>query len=181
MPLLPKQFNYLATKAGPRVLIEALRWFGVKEAPGPNIDNPAILAWAAFVGASSYYKHDATPWCALFISFVVKMAGFALPNDPLRALSWARFGTAVPAGQAALGDILVMERDGGGHVTMYVGEDTHYYYGLGGNQGDAVCIAAFPKARITHVRRCPWKVSQPDEVRAVHVNAAGVVKAVSES
>lgn len=181
MPALPKQFNYLAGKAGPRVLIEALRWHGMKEAPGPNIDNQAILAWAAFVGASSYYKHDATPWCALFMAFVVKVAGFPLPPDPLRALAWAGFGTAVPRGQAGLGDILVMAREGGGHVTMYVGEDANYYYGLGGNQGDAVCIAAFPKGRITQVRRCPWRSQQPDEVRPIYLNAAGVVKAVSEA
>ncbi|MBF9140866.1 TIGR02594 family protein [Hymenobacter properus] len=181
MATLPKQFNYLAGKTGPKVLIEALRWLGVKEAPGPNVDNPAILAWAAFVGASSYYKHDATPWCALFMSFVVKMASFPLPHDPLRALSWATFGTAVPAGQASLGDVLVMARDGGGHVTMYVGEDDTHYYGLGGNQGDSVCIAGFPKGRIAYVRRCPWRNQQPDDVRPIRINAAGVVKAVSES
>jgi uncharacterized protein (TIGR02594 family) len=178
---LPKQFNYLGAQAGPKVLIEALRWLGVKEAPGPNIDNPAILAWAAFVNASSYYKHDATPWCALFMAFVVKMAGFPLPGDPLRALSWAEFGTAVPAGQAGLGDILVMSREGGGHVTMYVGQDETHYYGLGGNQGDAVCIASFPKGRISYVRRCPWRNQQPANVRPFHLNAVGLVKAVSEA
>lgn len=179
--ILPKQFNYLGTKTGPKVLIEALRWLGIKEAPGADIDNQAILAWAAFVGAGSYYKHDATPWCALYISFVVKMASFPLPNDPLRALSWAHFGTAVGAGDASLGDILVMERDGGGHVTMYVGEDDTHYYGLGGNQGDMVCIAPFPKGRISYVRRCPWRNEQPADVRPIRINAAGVVKAVSEA
>lgn len=181
MPTLPKQFNYLAQQDGPKVLVEALRWLGVKEAPGPTTDNPAILAWAAFVGADSYYKHDATPWCALFMSFVVKMATFPLPSDPLRALSWATFGTAVPRGQASLGDILVMSRDGGGHVTMYVGEDATHYYGLGGNQGDCVCIAGFPKARISYVRRCPWRNQQPANVRPFLLSATGTVKPVSEA
>lgn len=175
MVKLPKMYAYLAKEPGPKVLVEALRWYGVQEAPGANIDNPAILAWAAFVGADSYYKHDATPWCALFMAFVVKIAGFKLPHDPLRALSWLSWGTPVRPGQAALGDVLVMTREGGGHVTLYVGEDATHYHGLGGNQGDQVCIVTFPKSRISAIRRCPWKVAQPDNVRPVLLSAAGMV------
>lgn len=167
MRKLPKQFAYLEKEAGPRILVEALRWHGVEETPGP-VSNPAILAWAAFVGADSYYKSDATPWCALWLAFVVKIAGFAPPRDPLRALSWLSWGTPVRDG-ACLGDVLVMSRAGGGHVSIYVGETQTHYWGLGANQNDSVCIAAFPKGRIAAIRRCPWKVSQPANVRRILV------------
>jgi hypothetical protein len=74
-----------------------------------------------------------------------------------------------------LGDVLVKSRAGGGHVTMYVDESTTQYACLGGNQGDAVCIAWFPKEVFTHVRRCAWKIAQPDNVRPIAVDGkAGV-------
>ncbi len=167
----PAQFTYLAAEPGPRVLLEALQYHGLQEVPG-SASAPEIMAWARSVGAASYYPSDATPWCALAMAAWVKAAGFPLPSDPLRALSWAAFGTAVAPGKAALGDVLVMARAGGGHVTMYVGETATHYLGLGGNQADSVCIAGFPKSRITHVRRCPWKVAQPANVRPIPVRVS---------
>src|SRR6478752_3517438 len=51
----------------PLWLTEALKWLNTKEAPG-DADNPQILAWAREEGGSIArdYKHDSTPWCALF-------------------------------------------------------------------------------------------------------------------
>lgn len=170
---LPKDFAYLAAEPGPRILLEALQYHNLQEVPGPS-SSPTILAWAKSVGASSYYKSDLTPWCALGMAAWAKAADFPLPHDPLRAASWATFGTAVAKGKAALGDVLVMERVGGGHVTLYVGETETHYLGLGANQGDAVSFAAFPKSRITHIRRCPWKRSQPENVRPIPLKLAGV-------
>ncbi|MDO7846492.1 TIGR02594 family protein [Hymenobacter sp. M29] len=160
---LPKNFVYLGGEPGPKVLLAALADFGLREVAG-TANSQRIMEMAFQAHATSYYKSDATPWCALAMTSWVLTAGFVPPRDPLAAKSWATFGTHVDLEDAALGDILVMERPGGNHVTMYVGEDDTNFYGLGGNQGDCVCIAAFPKLRITHVRRCPWKVAQPDNV-----------------
>ena len=177
---LPKLYKHLLTIKGPRLLLEALRWFGTQETPGP-VSNTAILAWAAFVGADSYYKSDATPWCALFLAYCCKMAGFALPPDPLRALAWLGWGTSVRPGEASLGDVLVMSRAGGGHVTIYVGETATHYAGLGGNQNDQVGIDWFPKARISAIRRCPWRQQQPADVRPVYLTAAGAAQHAREN
>jgi hypothetical protein len=51
-----------------------------------------------------------------------------------------------------------MSREGGGHVCFIVGQSGGHYLCLGGNQGDAVTIAAFPKSRITNTR---WPSSVP--------------------
>jgi uncharacterized protein (TIGR02594 family) len=139
-----------------------------------------LLSWAKEVGASSYYHNDDTPWCALFMAHCAKVAGFALPPDPLAALSWAKFGTAAPGNVAMLGDVLVKARAGGGHVGIYVGENATHYAVLGGNQGDQVCIALFPKWVFSHIRRCAWKVAQPTNVRPILIGAAST-KAVSEA
>jgi len=117
---LPKQYAYLAHEPAPKILLEALKWHGLTEVPGVA-NNRYILAQAEYVGAKSYYHTDATPWCALEMSYWVKAAGYALPRDPLAAKSWRQWGTKVPLGEAKLGDVLVMDRPGGQHVTLYVG------------------------------------------------------------
>ena len=177
---LPIKFAYLAQEPGPKVLVEALKWLGVHEVPGVA-SNPIIMAAAKVVGAASYYPSDATPWCALAMTFWVKQAGFPVASDPLRALSWLHWGSSVPGNVPMLGDVLVYERNGGGHLTMYVGESRDYYYGLGGNQGDMTCIVGFPKSRTMVARRCPWKVSQPANVRRIHLDAVPVPVGGSEA
>lgn len=176
---LPAKFAYLAKEPGPKALLEALKWHGLREVPGPA-SSPVIMGWAKAVGAASYYPSDATPWCALFLSYCLKQGGYPLSADPLRALSWLRWGTPAPGNRPALGDIMVYERAGGGHVTFYVGEDATHFYCLGGNQGDSVCIAGFPKVRAVTVRRCPWRNGQPANVRAIAVGPGGPTAAVSE-
>jgi uncharacterized protein (TIGR02594 family) len=178
--MLPTQFAFLANEPGPVVLREALKDLGLHEVPGPG-NSPRILEMARQVGADSYYKQDATPWCALAMSAWVKAAGFKLPYDPLAALNWAKFGNPVAPGEASLGDILVKARVGGGHVTLYVGETATHYACLGGNQANSVCIAWFPKASFSAIRRCPWKVAQPANVRPIKFNKAGVYVPVSEA
>ncbi|MFZ2996674.1 MAG: TIGR02594 family protein, partial [Sphingobium sp.] len=57
------------------------------------------------------------------------------------------------------GAILVFDREGGGHVAFYVGEDASHYHVLGGNQGDCVSIMRLAKSRCI-ARRWPrgWPV-----------------------
>lgn len=64
---------------------------------------------------------------------------------------------------------------GGGHVGLYVGDDAGAYHVLGGNQSDQVCVSRIAKARCIAVRRCPWKLAQPGNVRPVRPAAGGAL------
>jgi hypothetical protein len=55
------------------------------------------------------------------------------------------FGNYAPPG---LGTILVFSRGSGGHVGVYMGEDSTHYHVLGGNQSDRVSVARIPKTRL---------------------------------
>lgn len=172
MPKLPAPYAWLGREPGPRVLLEALALFGTRETPGAA-SNPAILAWARETGLARDYVNDGIAWCGLFVATVVKRAGFEPVAAPLWARNWAKFGTA--ADKASLGDVLVFSRDGGGHVGLYVGEDASAFHVLGGNQSDQVCVSRIAKARCIAVRRCPWKIAQPSNVRPVRLAAGGAL------
>ena len=166
---LPSAYAWLAQEPGPKMLVEMLKIFGTVERPGPG-DNTEILRWAEVVGVRKDYVHDSIPWCGLTIGYAGKMAGKDIPKTPLWALSWAEFGSK--ADHPMLGDILVFKRDGGGHVTMYVGEDGEAYHCLGGNQHDEVCISRIGKSRLYAARRPHYNV-QPANVRRVYLSANG--------
>lgn len=171
--MLPSRYGWLAREPGPKMLVEALKLFGTLESPGSK-NNPAILAWAKEVGGdvSGVYSADSIPWCGLFMAVVAKRAGKDIPKSPLWALSWANFGK--PAPRAMLGDVLAFKRNGGGHVALYVGEDSAGYHCLGGNQSDAVTITRIAKSRL-HAARRPLYNVQPDNVRVVNLASDGVL------
>ena len=145
----------------PRMVAEAVRLIGVSEASGAR-DNPAILGWAREAGVAGY-RADSVPWCGLFMAVVARRAGKAVPDRPLWALNWAKFGA--PAQAAGLGDVLVFRRSSGGHVGLYVAEDATAFHVLGGNQGDRVCILRIARTRLHAVRRPLYRVV-PASVRA---------------
>lgn len=169
MPL-PAQYAWLSKEPGPKMLLEALALFGTVEGPGTK-DNPTILAWAAEIGLAKTYSHDSIPWCGLFIGLVAHRAGKQVVDSPLWALSWADFGKPASGG-AMLGDVLTFKRNGGGHVAMYVGEDSGAYHVLGGNQSDRVCITRIAKSRLYRARRPEYQV-QPTNVRKVVLASNG--------
>jgi len=87
------------------------------------------------------------------MAVVAKRAGKEIPQDSLWTLSSSAFGAKSPA--PALGDVLVFVRNGGGHVGLYVGEDTSAFHLLGGNQSDRVCITRVAKARLRSTSKRP--------------------------
>jgi uncharacterized protein (TIGR02594 family) len=171
--MLPSRYGWLAREPGPKMIVEALKLYGTLEAPG-SANNPTIVAWANEVGGevADVYKADSIPWCGLFIAVVATRAGKEIPKHPLWALSWSAFGAKSPA--AALGDVLVFVRNGGGHVGLYVGEDASAFHVLGGNQSDRVCITRVAKARLYAARRPLYRV-QPANVRAIHLESTGAL------
>lgn len=176
MPL-PAQYSWLSKVLGPKILLEALKLYGTLEVPG-LASNPEILKWAKEIGYGKLafqYVSDEVPWCGLFLAICATRAGFEPPGSPLRALSWASFGTPKRPTEAALGDVLTFTRKGGGHVGLYIGEDPQAFHVLGGNQADSVSIVRIQKQRLYGVNRCSWKEAQPKSVKKVWLSDKGAL------
>jgi uncharacterized protein (TIGR02594 family) len=170
-------YKWLSLEKSPKLLVEALKLLGTKEVPG-QADNIEILKWAEALGLEKEYRKDDIPWCGLFVAYACYKAGLDVVDNPLWARNWINFGVGQKV--AMLGDILVFVRDGGGHVGIYVGEDKTSYHVLGGNQSDMVCITRIRKERCIGVRRTPWKIAQPENVRVIKLEATGAIS-VNES
>jgi uncharacterized protein (TIGR02594 family) len=182
--MLPAHYRWLEAEPGPRMILEALKEYGTREAPGAA-DNPKIIGWQrelqdAGFGRdyAGFYNADAIPWCGLFMAVIALRANIERrpernpPRLYLSALEWASFGVAVPKGAAALGDILVFKRKGGGHVGLYVGHDASAFHILGGNQSDRVTISRLSKQRLVAVRRPPYR-ALPANVRPIPLAPSG--------
>ncbi|MFZ2996297.1 TIGR02594 family protein, partial [Sphingobium sp.] len=126
----------------PAWLLAARALLGTREAAG-GANNASILSWAKTLGAKvlgMVYNADSVPWCGLFVAHSLRDGGVDLSEMyvAVRAKAWATWGAAIAADRLAPGAILVFDREGGGHVAFYVGEDASHYHVLGGNQGDCV-------------------------------------------
>lgn len=170
MSELPAGYAWLNHEPAPRMLLEAIKLYGTIELPG-SADSPTLLAWAKELGLTQIYTHDAIPWCGLYMAICAKRATWDLPENPLWALNWAKWGTSedVPM----LGDVLSFKRQGGGHVAIYVGEDSSHYHILGGNQSDKVSVTRRGKDGLYAARRAPWRTAQPANVRRVFLSSLG--------
>lgn len=127
----------------PTWLERAESFIGLKEVPGPA-SSPIIIGWLARIRAS-WLGGDDVPWCGTALANWMLDAGITPPDNPFRALAWRTWGT--PLYRPVVGCVGVMERKGGGHVTLIVGEDGRgHLLGLGGNQSDGVRVSAFPRA-----------------------------------
>jgi uncharacterized protein (TIGR02594 family) len=175
---MQKGYEWLWKEPGPVMLLEALKLFGTRETPGAK-NNPVIVGWAREVHTT--YPGDATAWCGLFMSIAAKRAGWDYhpKGNALWARNWASWGNPVKV--ARLGDALVFPRGEGGHVALYVGEDKTHFHILGGNQSDTVNIVRKAKEPLLAIRRAPWKIAQPANVRRVFLSAKGAPVSASEA
>ena len=166
--------NTLKTIQPPRMIREALALYGIVESIGSR-SNPVITAWAKETATpdDNWYSDDSIPWCGLFMAVVAQRAGKEIPREPLRAKSWAEFGSVTDS--AMLGDVLVFSRTGGGHVGLYVGESADSYWVLGGNQSDRVNITRIQKNRIFAIRRPRYEIGQPESVKKYFYRNSGEV------
>jgi uncharacterized protein (TIGR02594 family) len=169
--MLPNAYAWLQKEGSPKMLVEALKLYGIMETAGVE-STKEILQWAKEVDLSRVYNNDALPWCGLLLAVVAKRAGKPVPKHPLWALSWQKFGTRVT--DAMLGDVLVFKRHGGGHVGLYVGEDDTCYHVLGGNQSDMVKVTRIEKSRLYSIQRPPYN-NQPSNIRKIFVEPTGTI------
>ncbi len=90
-----------------------------------------------------------TPWCAAFLSAVMRQTGRKPPAAPNLSSSWRSYGKAVKLSQARPGDVVVMR----GHVTIFTKRKGNKVCGIGGNQKNMVVESCYPASRVKGVRR----------------------------
>jgi len=173
----PAGYEWLGTVGLlPRTITEAMRLHGVAEVVGKG-SNRTIIGWRDELNAAgvkiSGFSDDDIPWCGLFAAIVAHRAGKLVPEGPLWARNWLKFGT--PVVKPSLGDVLVFSRPGGGgHVGFYIGEDKTAFHVIGGNQGNRVSITRIAKARCIGVRQPDYNAA-PASVRPFQLAAAGAL------
>jgi len=151
----------IAEVARPIWLQAAIALVGTREfARG---DNPTIIDWAKDEGGAiaKDYTHDSIPWCALFANHVLTKS--SLPGtETLWALDFAGKWPAQNLGVPVVGAFAPMVRNGGGHITIVVGQDQHgNIMGVGGNQSDAVTVVPFARSRLNKGFWWPDSVGNP--------------------
>lgn len=123
---------------------------GISELPG-KAHNAKIVAYFADAGFPSI-KDDETAWCAAAVNAHLERSGVA-GSKSLAARSFEKWGVDCAP---KLGAIVVMWRGSRtgwqGHVGLYVRETATHVYVLGGNQGDALTVAAFRKTQVLGYR-----------------------------
>jgi len=122
---------------------------GISEIAGPKA-NKRIVEYHKSTALKA--ESDEVPWCSALVSFCMKHAGYH-STESAAARSWLNYGEELKSPR--FGCIVILKRGTGwmGHVGFYVGETTpDTIRVLGGNQGDKVSIANFPKNQVLGYR-----------------------------
>lgn len=136
------------TMPDPPWLARARTHIGTREIPGVRHE-PKILQWWRDIRRGGI-KSESVPWCAAFVGAMLEQSGL-ISSRFESARSYLTWGKSLTA--PALGCIVVLGRQGGGHVGFLVGiAPNGWLQLLGGNQSDAVTIAAFDPARVLGYR-----------------------------
>ena len=138
----------------PRWVLQAENNIGVKEVKGAT-HNPVIVQYWKDIRRGGI-KDDETPWCAAFVGSMLERCGIQSTRFE-SAKSYLSWGEKLD--RPVYGCVVVFSRDGGGHVGFVVGKDkAGNLLVLGGNQGDAVNVKAFPLSRDPAYR---WPEGEP--------------------
>ncbi|KQT14001.1 peptidoglycan-binding protein [Methylobacterium sp. Leaf399] len=141
-------------------------------------NNPRVVRYFADAGFAGI-KDDAVAWCAAFCGAVLHRAG-RKPSGSLAARSYEAWGVGLKA--PVLGCIATKKRGNStwqGHVGFVVGASKDQVFLLGGNQSDAVNVAAFKRSEITAFR---WPSDVPiPAASTLPTTIAGARSGVSEA
>jgi uncharacterized protein (TIGR02594 family) len=134
------------------LLIETLSHYGLSEVPGLD-SNPEIIAMFAELGYD--IKDDSTSaWCSASLSYFAKKCGYEY-NKSLSARDWLKLPVVVL--KPILGDVTVLWRETPqswkGHVGLFISQDVHKIFLLGGNQGNSISIAPYSRERLLGFRQ----------------------------
>ena len=178
--MLPDKFKFLDTIGTlPKIVSAGLQYLGLRETPGAK-SNPVIMDMARSAGVSDIYTNDAISWCALFILHLLRICAKPILDHKgdrwnlLRALFYQNWGHAVDIEEAQLGDLVILSREGGGHIGILIAwsKDKKSVWLLGGNQGDMVSIVEFKKERIKAVRRY-YATAAPESAKQYFIDSGG--------
>lgn len=129
-------------------LTEARKHIGLKEIKGDKHHPEIVQFWKDIKRGG--IKTDEVPWCAAFVGAMLERVGIRSSRFE-SAKSYLTWGDQLTGPR--VGCIVVFTRDGGGHVGFLLGQDEHgNLLVLGGNQGDAVNVRAFPRTRVSGYR-----------------------------
>jgi uncharacterized protein (TIGR02594 family) len=134
---------------------------GIAETPGPHATS-RILDYFSAAGHPEIIS-DEIAWCAAFAGYCLSSSGVALdaiPRDErLTAKSYLKQGTAIP--EPRTGCLAILEH----HVGFVAGFTETTIQLLGGNQANAVNVAAFKRSSVLGYR-WPEVVQTPAQVEA---------------
>lgn len=171
---IAEKYAYLLAAEMPLVIQAGLKMVGTKEVYGPK-HSPIIMSWAETAGIASIYTNDELAWCGLS-HFVALLRGGKPASlegwDILRALKYSTYGMGVKV--PGVGDTLVFERPGGGHVGFYVGESANTYHVMGGNQSNEYGFTEILKTRLKAARR-PIYNNMPATVKPMKLHESGLI------
>ncbi len=127
---------------------EARKHIGLRETKGANHTPEIVQFWKDIKRGG--IKDDETPWCAAFVGAMLERCSIRSTRFE-SAKSYLQWGEGLTT--PCVGCVVVFSRDGGGHVGFVIGKDSAgNLLVLGGNQGDAVNIKAFPVSRVNGYR-----------------------------
>lgn len=130
----------------PAWLVEARRWGGQKEVPGPQSNDWIMSLWQPIPWIwSTVTRRDDTllPWCGAFVRLCLVNAGLKPPKQWYRARGYLDYGLRL--GAPVVGAIgIVKSAKGQWHVGIVIGKDhAGNIIMWGGNQDNQVKASAF--------------------------------------
>lgn len=131
----------------PRWIVAAEKYIGTTEIVG-KLHNSKVLGFWQRIKLK--VTDDETPWCSAFVSAVLEECGIQSTRKP-NARSYLSWGQKLD--YPLMGCIVVLHRGDPkgwqGHVGFVVGQAENGDLAvLGGNQGNAVSVAIFPRSRV---------------------------------
>lgn len=130
----------------------ALREQGVAEwNPG---DNPRIVEYLASVGI---HGGDETSWCAAFVNWSIRKAGFNGYNTGL-AGPWINYGRAVAPAYGCIVVLKPLSAGASGHVGFLHALDQSNVWLLSGNSANRVRISAYSRSKLVPGQCFRWPV-----------------------
>ena len=134
---------------------------GMTETEGSG-DNPRILHMADAIAREyphqadycAYYTGDDIAWCGLTVAYCMALAniepvfGATDTERWMWALAWSEWEGSEILKEPKLGCVVVTEREGGGHVTLYEKTEGGAYKCRGGNQSDMVNVTSIDPSTV---------------------------------
>ena len=127
---------------------------GVSEIKGAR-HNERIVQYAK-EGGFPWVNDDETPWCAIFMNWVIWRSG-RKGTGSAAARSFLTYGVEGKIENAPDGNLIGVFKRGNsptaGHVGIIIGEEGNHYFVFGGNQSNKACTIKISKFDLLSMRK----------------------------